>query len=423
MALDHPPVDTLSAASSVDDDISPPAVQAAGDRVEVAILVYDLRGSGVVRNAIRIAGAALQAGLKAELWVINDDGPMARDVPAGLTVRRIRQSPPGKRRALDSFRSVPRLAAMLRAHRPAVLFSAGNHVHAFAVLGHRLAGARDIRLIGRVSNALAATVPAKRAGLIGAVLRLLAVRWERLQFRAFDRLVAVSHELGDDLARYGKVDRRIVTVIPNGVDARHVRAQAREPVDHLWFSEDAPPVIVAAGRLSRQKNFAQLIEAFALLRQRDRARLVILGNGSAKDRAALLRLAGEWGVARDLWLAGYQANPYRFMARARLFAMTSRWEGSSNVVLEALACGLPIVATECPTGVREVLSGYPAGRLVPVGDAPATARAMHDLLFQPKGQGHVEPVLERYGLAQSLAGYRAFLAGEVAALAAQKRAE
>ena len=383
-------------------------------RPDIAVLVYDLRASGVVLNAIRIAGAALDAGMKAELWVINDDGPMARDLPAGLQVRRIRQASSAARRTLGSVMSLPGLAAMLRARRPRVLFSAGNHVHAFAMLGHRLARVPDTRLVGRVSNALAATAPAKRKGRLGRALRAAAIRWERLQFGAMDRLIAVSGELGDDLAAYGNAAPRAVAVIPNGVDPARIAGKAAEPVDHPWFAPGQPPVVIAVGRMCRQKNFAQLVTAFAHLRRQTAARLVILGHGGESEREALLGLARDLGVADDLWLAGYQANPYAFMARARLFALTSRWEGGSNVLVEALACGLPVVATDCPAGVREVLSGQPAGRLVPLDDAAETARAMADLLARPHRPEDARTAIEDYRLSRCLTRYQSVLAAEVA---------
>lgn len=379
------------------------------ERPDIAILVYDLRASGVVLNALRIAKAALQANLRTELWVMNDLGPMGRDLPAGLHLRRLHQGPPGQHRALASVKSIPALAAALRTVRPRALFSAGNHVHAFAVAGHRLARVPDVKLIGRVSNALAATAPRKRSGLWGKALRAIAIAWERMQFRAMDQLVAVSHELGSDLVTHGQVDSRTVAIIPNGVDAGWIAARATEPLDHPWFAPGAPPVVLAVGRLSRQKNFDQLIRAFAMLRQKRVARLVIIGHGKDKDRDALQAQARALGVDGDLWLAGYQANPYRFMARARLFAMTSLWEGGSNVLIEALACGLPIVATACPTGVREVLEGLPDGRLVAIGDAGATAEAMHELLVQPHNPLPSSSTLRDYQLSVCLARYQTLL--------------
>ncbi len=378
-------------------------------RPDIAVLVYDLRASGVVLNAIRIAEAALAAGMATELWVIDKQGPLLHTLPAGLKLRAIRETQSAAPRALSSALAIPHLVALLRRHRPALLFSAGNHVHAFAALGHRLARVPDTKLVGRVSNALAATVPPKRSGPLGHVLKALAVRLERLQFRSMDSLIAVSHELGGDLVKHGKISPRDIAVIPNGVDPSAIARKAGEPLDHPWFAPGEPPVILAIGRLCRQKNFAQTIRAFALLRRDRMARLVILGSGTDAQRDALQRLADDLGVGQDVWFAGYQPNPFRFLARARLFVMTSRWEGASNVLVEALACGLPIVATDCPTGVREVLDGLPTGRLVPVGDATATADAMRELLTLPPCPDTAQQAAAAYTLEQCLGRYRSVL--------------
>jgi glycosyltransferase involved in cell wall biosynthesis len=147
-------------------------------------------------------------------------------------------------------------------------------------------------------------------------------------------------------------------------------------------------VILSAGRLSAQKDFPTLIRAFATLRARREARLVILGGATAEAKTEirqqdLVALAESLGVAADLCLMGFMPNPYAYMARAKLFALSSAWEGFGNVLVEALACGCPVVSTDCPFGPAEILDGGRYGRLVPVGDADGMADAMFDLLASP----------------------------------------
>lgn len=146
-------------------------------------------------------------------------------------------------------------------------------------------------------------------------------------------------------------------------------AQAREPVDHPWFGPDQPPVIMGVGGLRTQKDFATLIQAFALLHARLPCRLMILGQGRQQGR--LLRLTRDLGVAEDVALPGFESNPYRFLARAKLFALSSLWEGSPNVLTEALALGTPVVSTDCRSGPREITRDGSFGALVPVGDVAA----------------------------------------------------
>jgi glycosyltransferase involved in cell wall biosynthesis len=132
------------------------------------------------------------------------------------------------------------------------------------------------------------------------------------------------------------------------------------------------------GRLQEQKDFPTLIRAFALVRQVRPCRLVILGDGSG--RAGLLALVGSLGLAKEVDLPGFQTNPYPFLGRAALFALSSAWEGSPNALTEAMALGTPVVSTDCPSGPWELLDGGRFGALVPVGDAPALAAAMASTL-------------------------------------------
>lgn len=380
---------------------------------DVAVLVYDLRVSGVVINALRIVEAIQDRGLIAELWVVNREGALADRLPPRVQVRHL-QSSSWLPRSAAGLAAIPGLARMLRRHRPGVLLSAGNHVHAPAVIARRLAGLPNTMLIGRASNALAAAAPPKRPGRVGRLLRAAAIKWERIQYGAMDAVVAVSRELADQLVEHGGVTPAAIAVIPNGVDLAAIEEQCREPLDHHWFADDARPVIVAAGRLSRQKNFTQLLKAFALMRRTASARLVILGSGPEQERQKLLRLARELGIARDLWLAGYQPNPFKFFARARLFAMTSRWEGCSNVLIEALACGLPVVVTDHPGGPRELLDRHEAGRIVPVDDVEATAHAMLEMLVRRHRPEISRDAVADHKLAHCLSLYDALVRSAIA---------
>ena len=382
--------------------------------LDLVILTYDLRSSGVVRNALRIAETARSSALNTELWVIQAAGALLEQLPGNLVVRTI--GVPSRRlpRALHSLSNLPQLVRLLRAHRPALLLSSGNHIHAFACIAHRLARVPGMRLIGRVSNALAAAVVPKRPGGVGALVRRTAMMVERIQFRSMHQLIAVSQELARDLVRLAGVDPRRITVIANGVDLVSIARQSRAANDHPWFAAGAAPVVVAVGRHCRQKNFAHLLRAFAGLRGRLDARLVILGEGDACALASLQRLASELGVSRDVWLAGYQANPCRFLARARLFVLSSRWEGASNVLIEALACGCPVVATACPAGVREVLTDHRIGELVPVDDVDALAEAMYARLTRPHDPECSRRRAAAYRLPQALAQYGALLHRELA---------
>jgi glycosyltransferase involved in cell wall biosynthesis len=154
-----------------------------------------------------------------------------------------------------------------------------------------------------------------------------------------------------------------------------VRRLGAEACPHPWL-EDGIPVVVAAGRLARHKNFDTLVRAVARATQQRPLRLIILGAGPAEERQRLQQLARGLGIGDDLHLQGEVANPFPFMARANVFALPSLWEGASNVLLEALACDVPIVAARSAGNAQEVLGYGRFGLLVDPQDVEGLAQAI-----------------------------------------------
>src|SRR5262249_41735385 len=138
---------------------------------------------------------------------------------------------------------------------------------------------------------------------------------------------------------------------------------------HPWFAAGSSPVILGIGRLHAQKDFPTLLKAFARVRAKQHARLVILGEAKeAEYRTALTTLAAQLSIADDVRFPGFVDNPFAYLARAAVFVLSSAWESFGNVVAEALACGCPVVSTDCPSGPTKILEKGKYGPLVPVGD-------------------------------------------------------
>ncbi len=376
--------------------------------IDVAIMLHDLAESGVARNALAIAEAAHLQGLRTELWVVDGAGPLIGQIPHGVGLVTLGSlGRKWKNRRLAGFAVVGKLARAYRERRPRVALSAGNHFHITASAAYLFAGSpNSVRLLFRASNP-----PFRGRDIrIGAVLAWLY----RLRFRGARRIISVSAELGDILVKTIRLDRSSVVTIANSIDLEAAAERAAEAPEHPWFAAGEPPVILGIGRLAPQKNFSLLLKAFALVRLGRPSRLVIIGDGAGAELAKLQELAASLGLtSADVWFAGHQPNPLKFLAHARLFVLSSNWEGMSNVLLEAMACGCPVVATDCPTGVRELLEDGETGAIVPVGDVSAMANAIITKLSEVPNREELRTKAARHDRADALSRYVAVFREEM----------
>ena len=197
-----------------------------------------------------------------------------------------------------------------------------------------------------------------------------------------DAVVAVSKGVADDLAGLTGIPRENIHVIYNPVLSEELFTKARAEISHPWFAPGSPPVVLSVGQLTPVKAFHTLLRAFSRLAQQTPARLLILGEGP--ERGALESLVRSLGIGDKVAMPGFEPNPYPYMARAKVFALASEFEGFGVVLAEALALGATVVATDCPSGPREILDDGRRGSLVPVGDVEALASALAAALDSPR---------------------------------------
>jgi glycosyltransferase involved in cell wall biosynthesis len=356
---------------------------------QVAVFVPFSFGRGVERVNVTLALALAARGIDVDVVVASGNGPYFGELN-------------GTARLVDlavgrTLASLIPLASYLRLERPSVMLSAPDSGSIVALLARRLARV-DTRMVTVTHAVLSRSLIRKPGWYRRAFPHLL-----RRLYATADALVAVSDWVADDLARLAGLPRSRVEVIPNPVVHDGLLAQTCEGAGHPWLQTRSAPVILSVGRLNGEKNYGDLLRAFALLCRERRARLIILGEGT--ERACIERLAAELGVADNVSLPGFASNPYGYMARASLLALSSSYEALPTVVIEALACGCPIVATDCPGGVREILDGGRWGRLVPPGDHEAMKDAMLRTLDDPPSperlrrramEFHVDRVVDRY---------------------------
>ena len=373
------------------------------ERLRVGLVLSGLGAGGAERATLALAAALLERGHRVDLLLLRCVGAYRSAIPDGVRLY-FPWRPDSDRGLLRSCRergirtrplplnplAAARLWLALRRAYPGV--SAGNALDASLVARYVREARPRVVLAGGVQRANAAVLAGRVAGAV-TVPVVVAVHTnvsreysprQRERARALypraDALVAVSRGAADALARTLDMDEDSVHVIPNPVPLAEIERLGKAEAPHPWFGEGEPPVILSVMRASPPKDPGTLIDAFARVRRRRSARLAFLGAFPEPYRAELRARAARLGVADDLAFPGFDENPYRYMRRAAVVALSSRWEGLPLTLVEAMACGTPVVSTDSPHGPREILEDGRWGALVPVGDAAALARALEETL-------------------------------------------
>ena len=370
----------------------------SSDKFHVGFLLTSLAGGGAERAVLNLAAALIARGHRADLVIPRLAGDYRAAIPGGMCVWRAR-IPGTDRQFLRAVRrsgvqveamtvnpfGAARTWLVLRRQYPGIPVLRGSGLRSIYPYAHFLAQyIRKVRPHVLVSalpgpNAVAVCAAELTERAVPAVVTVrnnvaanYAPEWlaaSRMLYPLADAVVAVSRGVAESVQRSVGVAAGRVRTIHNPIPAGSIRRLAQAEVAHPWFADGEPPVVLSVGREAPQKDYPTLVEAFGLARREVDSRLLILGRLSAPCREGLRSLARGLGVEGDLGFVDFDENPYRYMRRAGLLALSSRWEGLPGVIIEALACGTPVVSTDTPYGPREILGGW--GDLPPVGDAPA----------------------------------------------------
>lgn len=333
----------------------------------LAVFIPNLAGGGAERVIIILCKSFVAQGARVDLVLGKAEGPLVDQLGSQVTLLDLNARGP--------WSWIGPLANYLRSAKPDILLSAIPHANIAAILATKLARVPTMNIISEHTtiSLVAQTSPRPLARALPFVMRIV--------YPHAKRIVAVSSGVADDLSDHIGIPRDRIDVIRNPVDIEHVSKESLAPLDHPWFTPTAPPVILTAGRLIPAKDHECLLEAFARLRRQRECRLVILGEGPQRERLQAQVSARK--LSDDVLLPGFVLNPYNWMRRAAVFALSSRREGLPTVLVEAMVCGTPVVSTDCRHGPREILEGGKWGRLVPFGDAVALADAIATTLDEP----------------------------------------
>lgn len=335
---------------------------------DLAIFLPSFARGGAERTTLTLANGIAARGFAVDLIVASAQGAFRQDVAPSIRVIDFQTV-----RVSKSFWP---LRHYLKQNCPKAMLSIMTHTNLVAILARRWTGV-STRLV--ISERTSISQAAHHCQSLQEHLIYTLVPWFYPEANA---IVAVSEGVARDLEAFARLPQGTVQTIYNPFNLDHIKQLATEQVTHPWFAAGEPPVILATGRLEPEKDFSTLIHAFAKVRAQRQARLVILGDGSL--RSELLVLAHQLGLTNDeIDLPGFVANPYAYMAKSKVFVLSSRFEGLPGVLVEAMACGVPVVSTNCAGGSSEILQGGHWGQLVPVGDAEALSQAILRVLSTP----------------------------------------
>ena len=362
---------------------------------KVVFLLNSLAGGGAERVTLSLANALAQRGYIVTLLLMSQTGEFLNKVHAAISVYDL-----GKQRMVFCL---PRLVGYLRSQQPDVLFTALPTVNIIGITAKLLAG------VGT------AVIPVEHmpVGIDAKENRNLEPKIAYFLYPLFylfaERIVTISKEAFADFVKtYPSIKQKKIRVIYNAVVSDEMLELRNDDPELACFKEGnlTVPIVIGVGRLNKTKNFKLLIEAFAIVRKEKNCRLVIMGTG--EDQGKLEKAAHELGVARDVLLSGFVVNPYACMARASVFVQSSIFETLPTVVIEALACGLPIIATPC-TGVGEILANGQYGLILKGYTANEMARAILFMLQQPWDRNKLVKRACEFNVERSVTAYMSLI--------------
>lgn len=363
-----------------------------GKNKRIAIVLPDLRGGGAERVAVNLANSLVQRGFAVDMVMMSATGEFLADLRPEIRVVDLH----AKRLRGALFP----LVHYLRQTRPDAMLACMWPLTVIAPWARKLA---------QVSTRV--VVAEHTTWSRDEIVRSVLARWQvratmHISFPRAGGVVAVSHGAADDLARFAHLDRDAITVIYNPVvgEAKPSISESLAPAD--WWSGPHRRVL-AVGTLKTIKDYATLLAAFAQLRQRVDARLLILGEGDC--RPALEAQARQLGIEDSVFMPGFVKDPSPYYQHADLHVLSSTGEGFGNVIVEALEAGTPVVSTDCPSGPWEILEGGRYGRLVPVGDAEALACAIERTLAEPVDREALKARAREFSVEKAAERYLALL--------------
>jgi glycosyltransferase involved in cell wall biosynthesis len=341
---------------------------------KIAIFAQSLDAGGAERVVANFVQGFNQRGINVHLLLAEARGSMLKEIPENVRIIDFGQA--------HVVSTLPQLVTYIRKEHPSIIFSFLTHSNLITLLAVRLAGTSVKTVISE--HSLLST----RVKLYPNIKERLLPWLARYLYPLADLIVAVSNGIAEDLIRNVRIPVTKIKVIYNPIVTNELIRKKQAALLHPWFAPNLPPVILSVGRLTVEKDYPTLLRAFALARKKREMHLMIIGEGG--QRASLEALVLKMGLKDEVRMPGFEANPYAYMAHAKLFVLSSISEGLPSALIEALACGTPVIATNCESGPAEILENGKYGKLVTVGNSEEIAAAILEKLDSSPDRNFLE---------------------------------
>lgn len=340
---------------------------------KITFFLASLEGGGIQKATMRLIQEFIKKNIQVELVAVNAKGRIRNEIPEGCSVIDLKCS--------KTRYAFFRLIRYLFSEKPLIAISSQTHLNVLIIVARLLTGYPK-HLIVREHITFNTEIATDKK------IQERVRPWMIRSFYPFaSRFVTVSADSARSIHKYAEYKKEI-RVIQNGLNINSIHSMSNRPSMHPWLSDHKNiKTIVGMGRLSPQKNFFDLLRAFSLLENKQDYRLVILGEGLELEK--LKKASADLYIQDCVDFPGFVENPYPILARADVFVLSSKWEGFANVIIEALACGVPIVATNCPGGPSDILTDKPFARIVPISDPSAMSNAIEEMLTIQKNKEEI----------------------------------
>jgi glycosyltransferase involved in cell wall biosynthesis len=329
---------------------------------KIILYAASLRGGGAERVMVTLANGFSELGYNVKFVLVKKVGEYLDEVSDKVEIVDL-----GCSRVLSSILPFSRY---LRNENPDAVISTQSHVNIAAICAKLLSN-NNAKIFVREANT--PSISSLNGNFVSKIISFML----HFFYSKADKIICPSEGVSEDLKRHYKIESK-KKVIANAMDIQKILGKSQQDIFIPKEFDASSPFILAVGRLSKQKNFPLLIHAFFLVRNKIDARLVILGEG--EDRQDLEALVKELGLSQYVYMPGFVENPFAYMKKSSVFVLSSLWEGLPNVLIQAMIVGTPVVATDCPSGPKQILENGKWGKLVPVGDVQEMASAILDVL-------------------------------------------